>query len=177
MNKRIFIIFFVIFVSLTVFSNGVIYNGNPKLHKSSIFNYEQLQKRQLEILKIYETNKTESGPLIFNKNTKKITNYSSNIFTYRTSLYRGSFMLWSRDNIEWRSNGTKIISSSGWQEVGYVFPNIVHAKGIVLISKTSTYHKYRTMKTIGAGVVTPWGDVKIGSLPKQVGKKRKNMIL
>ena len=57
--------------------------------------------------------------------------------------------------------GTKILNSYAWQETGYIFPNIVRAKGIVKIYATSTVHKYRASKTIGAGTVTPWGDVNI----------------
>ncbi|AEX86485.1 hypothetical protein Marpi_2110 [Marinitoga piezophila KA3] len=164
MKKRIYLVFFIlIFSMIMVFASSGEKAINQKMHKISPRNFEQPTKKQLETLKVYETHKIESDSLLFNKNIKKFTNYSFNIYTYRTSLYRGSFMLWSRDVVEWQSNGTKIISSSGWQEVGYVFPNIAHAKGIVLIYKTSTFHKYRATKTIGAGVVTPWGDVKIYS--------------
>lgn len=81
--------------------------------------------------------------------------------TWRGSLYRGSVLMWSRDNISWTTSGGKVTKSSAWQEAGYIFPNIARATGISKYASSSSSVTYRASKTIGAGVVTPWGDVSI----------------
>lgn len=82
-------------------------------------------------------------------------------YGYRGSYYRGSVLMWTKDYIEWISNGSSITSSTGWQEAGYIFPNIARATGISKHSTSSSTVTYRAAKTIGAGVVTPWGDVSV----------------
>ncbi|KMM58590.1 hypothetical protein ACH95_13265 [Bacillus glycinifermentans] len=81
----------------------------------------------------------------------------------RLTIKRGSFLAWSKDYIEWYYNGKKISSSNGSQDVGYVFPNIVKAKGINRYYKSSGLHKWRAKKTHSIGTVTPWGDVVLTS--------------
>lgn len=81
--------------------------------------------------------------------------------TYRGSLYRGSALMWSRDNIQWTISGGKVTGSTAWQESGYIFPNIVRTTGIKKHCSTSSSVTYRATKTIGAGIVTPWGDVTV----------------
>lgn len=80
---------------------------------------------------------------------------------YRASFKRGSALMWSRDNIDFNASGGTISSSSLWQESGYIFPNIVRVNGGTRYSVSSTLHKWRATKTMGAGVVTPWGDVTV----------------
>lgn len=79
----------------------------------------------------------------------------------RASFYRGTFMMWSRDNINFNISGGRVTSSSGFQEAGWIFPNIVRTRGIVRTSTAATTHLWRGTKTIGAGSVTPWGDIVI----------------
>ena len=79
----------------------------------------------------------------------------------RLTLYRGSFLMWARDTMNWSYNGTKVASSSLSQEAGYVFPNVSKKKGVKRYEATSKTHKWRGNYTIGAGIVTPWGDVKV----------------
>lgn len=81
----------------------------------------------------------------------------------RASIYRGSAAMWIRDTVDFSYSKGKITNSSGYQEEGYVFPNIARAKGITKIESTSTYHKWRGKKSAGAGTVTPWGDVTVYS--------------
>ncbi len=69
--------------------------------------------------------------------------------------------MWSDDCVYWEVSGGKITSSKAWQDVGYIFPNIARAKGIKKISSSTASVTYRAKKTIGAGVVTPWGDVTV----------------
>lgn len=79
----------------------------------------------------------------------------------RLTLYRGSFLMWARDTMNWSYNGTKVTSSSLSQEAGYVFPNVSKKKGVKRYEATSKTHKWRGNYTIGAGIVTPWGDVRV----------------
>lgn len=81
----------------------------------------------------------------------------------RLTIKRGSFLAWSKDYIDWYYNGKKVSKSSGSQDVGYVFPNVVRAKGIKRYYKSSGLHKWRAKKTLSFGTVTPWGDVELAS--------------
>lgn len=107
------------------------------------------------------------------KNTSNNSNlYSSNanrsLSTYKYSgggntvqLYRGSGLAWSRDNVYFSYDGSKVTYSTGWQETGWVFPNIVRAISIERYNNRTDVHSYRATKTIGAGTPTPWGDAKV----------------
>ncbi|MGN9864848.1 hypothetical protein [Bacillus swezeyi] len=81
----------------------------------------------------------------------------------RLTIKRGSFLAWSKDYIDWYYNGKKVSKSSGSQDVGYIFPNVVRAKGIKRYYKSSGLHKWRAKKTHSIGTVTPWGDVELAS--------------
>lgn len=81
--------------------------------------------------------------------------------TKRATFYRGSSLMWTRDNVDFSYSGGKVTSSSAYQQAGWILPNISRNKGIERYSKTSTSHKWRAKNTIGAGVPTPWGDVTI----------------
>ena len=81
--------------------------------------------------------------------------------TRRVEFKRGSTLMWTKDIIEWTYNGSTISSSSAYQQKGYIFPNIARVKGITKVYNSSTIHRYRGDKTIGAGIVTPWGDVTV----------------
>lgn len=90
-----------------------------------------------------------------------INSASGDSWTY--TLSRGSFLAWADAIVDWSSNGDIITNSEGHQRVGWVFPNIVKAKGITKINALSsaTRHVYLSKISIGAGVVTPWGDVNV----------------
>ncbi|MFI1576154.1 hypothetical protein ACH4VQ_35725 [Streptomyces anulatus] len=80
---------------------------------------------------------------------------------YRTAQYkRGSALMWTRDTVYFGYNGNKVTSSKAWQESGHIFPNIAKNNGIKRYHNTAATHKWRAKNTIGAGVPTPWGDVK-----------------
>ncbi|MXG30399.1 hypothetical protein [Streptomyces sp. YIM 132580] len=80
---------------------------------------------------------------------------------YRTAQYkRGSALMWTRDTVYFGYNGKKVTSSKAWQESGRIFPNIAKNNGINRYHNTTATHKWRAKNTIGAGVPTPWGDVK-----------------
>lgn len=79
----------------------------------------------------------------------------------KATYYRGSFLMWTRDNVDFEYSGGKVKYSGGYQQSGWIFPNISRNKGIVRYSTSNYEHKYRAVNTIGAGIPTPWGDVKV----------------
>lgn len=78
-------------------------------------------------------------------------------------LYRGSFLMWGEDTFRfsYKTCQNKVTSSSVSQRAGYVFPNIAKAKGKTKYYSTTSVHKWEGRYEIGAGVVTPWGDVRV----------------
>ena len=76
---------------------------------------------------------------------------------------RGSFLMWTQNTLEWFWTSTRITSSKGWQSRGFVFPNIARNAGIKRSAKFATKHLWRGSNTVGAGVVSPWGDVTVYS--------------
>lgn len=160
--KKFFMVLVVCLI--LIFSETVSFaSANDESHVSEI-NLNSLTKSQLEVIDSFKQKIVESESKTLSSkfnNAAQSFSASSTVYGRRTSLYRGSFLAWSRDNVEWYYDMSKILSSTAWQEVGFVFPNIVRAEGIVLTYRSNTVHRYRATKTIGAGVVTPWGDVVI----------------
>lgn len=78
-----------------------------------------------------------------------------------TKLYRGSFLMWGEERVEFTFNGTKVISSSGYQNAGAVFPNNVTRHGTKKVASSSSTHSWRGQYTVGAGVPTPWGSANV----------------
>jgi len=120
-----------------------------------------------EATEVIQENPTITVPpevqeLVDNFTDNKIVDTNSMVrASKKASFYRGTILMWARDNINFNHSGGKVTSSNGLQEAGYILPNIVRKKGIKSISKTSATHKWYGMKTIGAGTPTPWGDVTI----------------
>ena len=81
----------------------------------------------------------------------------------RATYYRGSWLMWTRDNVDFTYRNGKVTSSSGFQQCGWVFPNISRNNGIAKYQISNSLHRWRAVNTIGAGVVTPWGDVNVYS--------------
>lgn len=75
--------------------------------------------------------------------------------------YRGSFLMWAEECVEFSYNGRRVNWSSGWQTSGAVFPNNVTRHGTTRISSSSALHSWRGKYTVGAGVPTPWGNVNV----------------
>lgn len=84
----------------------------------------------------------------------------------KTSLFRGSPLMWAEDTItfHYSSCARKIYSSSLLQRAGYIFPNIAKAKGTTRYYAAKAKHRWHGRYTIGAGVATPWGDVTVYSI-------------
>lgn len=77
----------------------------------------------------------------------------------RFTVKRGGALAWSKNIVEWNYTGSKVSSSTAWQDGGWVFPNKVSLKGIKRTEKLSSYHKYRGTTTLSHGIPTPWGDI------------------
>lgn len=120
-------------------------------------NTDELTPEQKAVINDYETTRVSSVEELNSYAEKS----SSPRAAWRGSFHRGSALMWSEDYVEWAASGGRVTSSTAWQDVGYIFPNIARAKGINKHSTSSTSVTYRAKKTIGAGVVTPWGDVTV----------------
>ena len=88
---------------------------------------------------------------------------SASADTGRAVYYRGSVLMWTRDSVDFIYSGGKVISSSGYQEEGWIFPNIARNKGITRYEESSGCHKWRAHNSAAAGVPTPWGDISVYS--------------
>lgn len=84
----------------------------------------------------------------------------------RLTITRGSFVLWTSNVVEWYWNASKIRSSKAWQSKGFVYPSTAHNDGIHRTATFKKRHHWRGTNSIGAGVVTPWGDINVFSTSK-----------
>jgi hypothetical protein len=71
--------------------------------------------------------------------------------------------MWTRDNVDFGFNWSTVTWSSPYQQAGWIWPNIARNRGISKYYDTSRDDRFRALNTIGAGVPTPWGDVKVYS--------------
>jgi hypothetical protein len=79
----------------------------------------------------------------------------------RLTHTHGSPLLWTSNSFEWYYTSSALTSSTGWQAVGYIFPNTASKGGVVRTLKVSTQHNWRGTNNTGAGVVTPWGSIDV----------------
>jgi hypothetical protein len=79
----------------------------------------------------------------------------------RTSLYRGSILMWANERVDFSSTSSSVLWSSGFQESGAVFPNNVTQNGTSRIMNSRAKHIWRGGYTVGAGVPTPWGNANV----------------
>ncbi|WP_199925551.1 hypothetical protein [Paenibacillus bouchesdurhonensis] len=123
---------------------------------------ENLTPEQLEVINSAKQVRTSITKKSDSLNTRISTSAVSSVSSYSFKLTRGSFLAWSDAIVDWTANSTQITSSDAHQKSGYVFPNIVRTNGITKQkSSAASYHIYLSETTIGAGVVTPWGDVTV----------------
>lgn len=121
----------------------------------------ELTPEQQAVINSYESITVSDASEIPASAKAASTRAASASTTWRGTFSRGSDLMWSKDYISWTTSGGKVTSSTGWQEAGYIFPNIARATGISKFSSSSSSVTYKATKTIGAGVVTPWGDVTV----------------
>lgn len=82
---------------------------------------------------------------------------ASSTASRRATYYRGSFLMWTRDSVDFRYNWSKVVSTSAYQTSGRVIPNIARNKGITKYHDTKKNDRFRAVNEIGAGIETPWG--------------------
>lgn len=82
-------------------------------------------------------------------------------YSRRAVFYRGTFLLWTRDNVDFGYNFSSVTWSSAFQEAGASFPNTAKNKGITKFYDTVRNDQFRAQNTIGIGVPTPWGSIKL----------------
>lgn len=88
---------------------------------------------------------------------------SSQSASRRASYYRGSALMWTRDNVDFGYDWRSVTWTSAYQQAGWIWPNIARNRGITRYLNTTRNDRFRAKNTIGAGVPTPWGDVKVYS--------------
>lgn len=79
----------------------------------------------------------------------------------RASYHRGSWLMWTRDNVHFSYDWRRVRWANAYQNSGAVFPNRAKNLGswrYMIYRKTKGY---RFKNQIGAGVPTPWGGVKL----------------
>lgn len=79
--------------------------------------------------------------------------------SYKYTLHRGSFLLWSDDIVYFDTRSGSISYSSGDQDWGWIIPNYIEGKGIKKTSSSSSQHTYAGKKYVTAGIPTPWGAI------------------
>lgn len=121
---------------------------------------EGLTSEQIDVLNDYLEDSSASGSAMISVKGNLASLATS---SRRAQYYRGSALMWTRDNVDFSYTGTRVSSSSGFQQRGYIFPNIARNLGITRTNTTTTNHRWRASNRIGAGVVTPWGDVSVYS--------------
>ena len=82
----------------------------------------------------------------------------------RASFYRGSALMWTRDNVDFGYNWSKVTWTSPYQQAGWIWPSVARNKGISKYYDTVRDDRFRAVNSYGAGVPTPWGDVKVYSV-------------
>lgn len=96
------------------------------------------------------------------KNNKKMTALSDRAGGSKTvKAYRGSFLMWSEETINFDYSGHRVTWSSGYQKTGAIFPNNITANGTKRVYSSSWNHRWRGSYTVGAGIPTPWGNANV----------------
>ncbi|QHC57585.1 hypothetical protein [Rathayibacter sp. VKM Ac-2760] len=121
---------------------------------------EDLTAAQKEAIAIWEAPQKMTGSSLTSVSELR-TSRTDDAPTTRTSLYRGSFLMWANERVDFGSTDSSVSWSSGFQESGAVFPNNVTQNGTSRILSTRGKHTWRGSYTVGAGVPTPWGNANV----------------
>lgn len=122
--------------------------------------YDDLTPEQKQAIAIWESPQqtAKSAPAAAPASAQTAARAS---YTNRTSLYRGSWLMWANERVDFGSTSSTVSWSSGFQEAGAVFPNNVTRNGTSRIFNNSSKHTWRGSYTVGAGVPTPWGNANV----------------
>ena len=74
---------------------------------------------------------------------------------------RGGRLLWTEDVVEFGYTGKGLTSSTAYARCGAFFPNRCWNLSQKRVVSTGKVHQYRFLDRIGAGVVTPLGEVNL----------------
>ena len=92
---------------------------------------------------------------------ESVSDGNESVRTRVASNYRGSFLMWARESVEFGFTGSKVTWSSGHQSSGAIFPNTVSENGTTRIHANDKERHWRGSYTVGAGVPTPWGNANV----------------
>lgn len=127
---------------------------------------EGLTPEQIATINALETAKPVSGAAMkapAKSDGNKVA-LAATVYTRRASYYQGSVLMWTRDNIDFGFDFSRVNWSSGFQQSGWIWPNISRNDGISRYLTNVQNHRWRAKNSFGAGVPTPWGDVKVYNL-------------
>ena len=94
-----------------------------------------------------------------NKETKATATRASG--GWIISSYRGSFLMWAEETVEFYYSGSRVTWSDAYQKSGWIFPNNVTNNGTSKIYTSSWNQRWRGSYTVGAGIPTPWGNANV----------------
>ncbi|WHS50282.1 hypothetical protein QM007_10265 [Rothia sp. SD9660Na] len=102
----------------------------------------------------------ENRQTFYSMPSEKVSSPASGQYT-RVSFYRGSYLLWARETVEFRWSNNRVTWSNGYQQSGAIFPNTITEKGTSRVYTSSWNHTWNGRYTVGAGVPTPWGNANV----------------
>lgn len=137
--------------------------------QSSTATVNQLSADQIATINALETTGSVSAPAAASpapstavaSRSRSAPSYSA---SRRASYYQGSALMWTRDNVDFGFDWSRVTYSSGYQQSGWIFPNISRNDGIGRYVANTGNHQWRANNSFGAGIPTPWGDVKVYNL-------------
>ena len=152
----------------------------PSAYASDGYTVDDLTPQQHQAIASWEssaTNKTSDLSLRQASANSTAAVAAGSGGTKTMSLYRGSWLMWAQENIQfsYSGNGSTVNWSAGWQDSGWVIPNNVVEKGTTRYYASSTLHEWRGQYTVGAGVPTPWGNANVYSASSTARSTIKNI--
>lgn len=124
----------------------------------------KLTNEQKKVIEQFKSNKTMevNSNLSTSLNKSSIKSLGATTGgTKRATFKRGSALAWVTDIITYDYYNGGIESSEGEQDGGYIFPNTIKLNGLTKYKSNASTHYYRGKKSIGAGIITKWGDLEV----------------
>lgn len=154
---------------------GVLVGPAANAADSSTPTQDDLTAQQQQAISAWEAGVTGTTKDAKVKAVATVTAAAGGVKTMK--LYRGSWVLWAEECIQFGYNGDgrTVGWSSGWQNSGWVIPNNVSELGQNRFYTTSTQHDWRGGFRVGAGVPTPWGNANVYSATSYAQSRVKNI--
>jgi hypothetical protein len=157
--------------ALTFFSPAAAQASDTSVDSASTASIQELTAEQVATINALRNAAPASAPAAVRSaragglnSSVNATNSIAAESSRRASYYQGSALMWSRDNVDFGFNWSKVTYSSGFQQNGWIWPNIARNDGISRFINQTAKHTWRGSNSFGAGVPTPWGDVKVYNL-------------